>query len=402
MKILQVNKFFWPKGGSETYYFLLSGLLQDIGHEVIPFSMHHPNNLPSAYSKFFVPHIDFQDPHHRLKKSVQFLYSTTARRQLEKLISEVSPDVAHVHNIAHQLTPAILPILKKHGIPVVQTLHDYQLICPNYKLYTQGSPCERCFQHKYYQATLHKCVDNSASKGFLAGMELALHRMLLKSYQQVDVFICPSQFLFNKLITWGIPQDKLKYLPNCVEQQPVNVAWKKRNYMVYAGRLTQEKGIEVLLQAVKLMPERQFVIAGRADEKNYQEKIQWVMKSLPNVKYVGQVTTHTNMQKLLAEAQALIVPSVWYENSPLNVLEALSLGTWVVSTRQGGLPELIQEGKNGVFWEASKPETLVESLKKLTDLPPKPSLGLEQKFSTTYHIQQIMQWYQDLNTSLKS
>lgn len=390
MKILHINKFFWMKGGSETYYFALTELLQTAGHQVIPFSMQSPKNIPSPFSNYFVPEVDFHSPGHPLKKSVQFLYSKTTITQLEQLIAEQKPDLAHVHNIAHQLTPAILPVLKRHGIPVVQTLHDYQLICPNYKLYTQGAVCERCFKHQYYNAALNKCLNESVSGGALGAIEMTLHKLVLKSYNSVDTFICPSRFLFDRLVAWGIPKEKLTYLPNFIQLSELPIL-PKQDFFLYAGRLNTEKGIELLLEAARQLPEHRFIICGEAETAEQTEMYKIKINQLINVEWQGKLPV-SQVRNLMSQAKALVVPSEWYENAPMNVLEAKALGTWVVASRRGGLPELVTE-HSGVLFEPGSVSGLVAALRQTAQLPEKSPAALEERFTAEYHLQQVQEIY---------
>lgn len=395
MKILHINKFFWNKGGSETYFFALTELLENAGHTVVPFSMQHENNLPSSFAKFFVPKINFQSPDHPIKQGVQFLYSKTAKEQLELLMAQEKPDLAHVHNIAHQLTPAILPVLKKHGIPIVQTLHDYQLICPNYKLYTQGSVCERCFKHKYYNAALNSCLNDSKAGGALGAIEMTLHKLVLKSYDAVDVFICPSHFLYERLVAWGIPEKKLHYLPNFIDSTQFQnnlPAQPSKDFYLYAGRLNQEKGIDLFIKAAARLPDIKFVIAGEAETAEQNTAYAQQLKLLKNLEWKGKLA-QPEVRQLMAQARALIVPSEWYENAPLNVLEAQAARTWVIASQRGGLPELITPGQNGVLFEAGSLTALVESIERVATWPTTPRKPLAPQFTPAYHLQQLMTIY---------
>ncbi len=246
MKILQINKFFWPRDGATNYFLAIRELLKQHGHQVVDFSMSHPNNLPSPYSDYFVSQVDFNQPQSFLKKikmAGRIIYSLEAKRKLEELIKTERPDVAHLHNIYHQLSPAIIGVLKKHKIPMVMTLHDYKLICPNYLLFTQGQVCERCKKHKYYQAAIHKCVKNSFWRSLICALEAYLYK-----YKKVNCFIAPSRFMKNKVVEFGVPAEKVKYFFHFFNFNSGES--KIGDYLIYFGRLSKEKGIEVLLKAI--------------------------------------------------------------------------------------------------------------------------------------------------------
>ena len=180
MRILQINKFFYRRGGADIHFLDLGRLLESHGHEVIHFSAVDSRNEPSPYSKYFIPSIDLRARHGLLgglKVAGHILYSTIAARKFEQLIKDTKPDIAHLHNIYRHLSPSILPVLKKYKIPVVMTLHDYKMICPNYKLYTQGAVCERCRKHKYYQAIFHRCIFDKTMPSAMAALEMSVHKI---------------------------------------------------------------------------------------------------------------------------------------------------------------------------------------------------------------------------------
>ena len=373
MKILQINKFFYLKGGSERYLFDLSDALVERGHGVIHFSMEHERNVASPYSKYFIPFIDFQADKNFFK-AMHFLYSRDAARRIRMLIKKTKPDVAHVHNIAHQLTPSILKVLKAAGIPVVMTVHDYQLICPNYRLFTEGSPCERCKKHSYWNAVRYACVQEGRLASLLSGTEMTLHNVLLKSYDRyIDRFIAPSHFMQKKLIEWGKPADRIMYLPHFVKKK--RNGFQKKAQVLFVGRLMHEKGAHLLLAAAKEFPNVNFFFAGEGEERDRLEQMA-ANSALKNCHFVGFQHAEA-LDQLVQESGAVVVPSLWYENAPFVVYEALALGTPVIAAKHGGLPELIQEGMNGFLFDPGSVAGLAKSLKMLFthrsfDLPKDP------------------------------
>lgn len=384
MKILQINKFFFRKGGSEAYLFDVSAALEKAGHEVIPFSMHDECNQPSPYSDYFIDHIDFSNGK-SLSKAAHYLYSTEAARKLERLIQDTQPDIAHVHNIAHQLTPSILKVLRKHNIPVVQTLHDYQLICPNYKLFTQGSPCERCNPHKYWNAIRYKCVQDSRLSSALAAAEMGLHNVLLKSYEKgVTQFIAPSQFLRDKLLEWGWKEDQVTYIPHFSTLTPDT--GKRKKQVLFAGRLTKEKGVRVLAEAAAAI-DAPVLIAGTGEEEA------WLRENAPdNVELLG-FQKPEQLHALMAESAAVIVPSLWYENAPMVVYEALALGTPVVGSDIGGIPELIEENANGMLCAVGDAANLSEKVNQLLKTPLQIS---QNQYNASSHLKQLVTLYEHI------
>lgn len=346
--------------------FLLSDLLRQAGHEVIDFSMQDPKNLNSKYGQYFIKHIDFNKREGLFKdlaKAGHLLYSCEAKKNLEELIQKEKPDIAHVHNFNFQLTPSILKVLKKHNIPVVWTLHDYKAICPNYRLFTQGQVCERCKVHKYYNCFTHKCLKNSWGMSFLAMLEMYLHKVILASYDSIAIYIGPSKFLAHKVQDWNLPQKQVKQLYyglNLAEFKPTEAVGEG---LVYIGRLTEEKGIITLLEALKQLPDINLKIVGSGPQ---QEEIELFIKSsgLDNVQLVGHKSGQV-LRDLISRAKLVVVPSVWYENNPLAVLEAFALAKPVIGSALGGLPELVKDNETGYLFKPGSADDLARNIKNI-------------------------------------
>lgn len=382
MKILQINKFFFQKGGSERYYFALRELLQNHGHKVIDFSMQHPDNLPSPDAEFFSSQIDYSEKQKKLRMALKFISNNEAAKKLEQLVRLEKPDVAHLHNIHHQLTPAITKTLKKFEIPIVQTVHDYQPICPNYLLYTNGAVCTRCKKHKYYACLLHKCVQHSYMKSALAMLEMSYNRCLDNYLQYVDALIAPSKFMFNTLREWGI-KNKLYQIYNFVEP-PIPTKVYLADYFLYFGRLSKEKGLMTLFSAFKQLPGKKLIVAGDGPLSKELNKI----KS-PNIKLVGYKEA-AELSALIQQAQAVIVPSEWCENNPYSVLETKALKKWIIAANIGGLPELINPRKNGTLFTPGS----TEELKKIIEnYKYQAGQELENQYTSKFHYKKIMHVY---------
>ncbi|MEK7211342.1 MAG: glycosyltransferase family 4 protein [Patescibacteria group bacterium] len=367
MKILQVNKFYYFRGGAERYFLELSEMLGKAGHEVIPFAMRHPENLPSIYSKFFVSEIKFdqrENPAKDIKKIGRMIYSFEAKRKLEELIRHEKPDIAHLHNIYHQISPSILDVLKKHKIPVVMSLHDYKLVCPNYQLYTEGFPCERCRKQRYWNAMLHNCL-GSAPANFAAALEMSVHHFILRGYEKnVSAFISSSLFLKNLCERWGWPEKKFLRLPGFVNFDALSGESQGLGEgALYFGRLSHEKGLDVLIQAAKRLPDIPFKIVGSGP----------LAGGLPAVARRHGVLNicfapHLHGSELwdeVARARIVVLPSVWYENYPLSLLEAQALGRPIVASNIGGIPEIVLEKKNGLLFSPGDAEDLARKIKAL-------------------------------------
>ena len=398
MKILLINKFYWQKGGSERVFLHTKKLLEQNGHQVVCFSMEdEKNNLPSSYSKYFVPYTNFQSKNSWFGKALRFIYYPLAAKNLEKLIQLENPDIAHLHNISHQLTPSILKPLKKHQIPVVQTLHDYQLICPNYRLFTKGKVCEKCKKHKYYQCSLNKCVQNSFWSSSLAGLELFLQWIFRFYKEKVDLFISPSQFLKDKVREWGIKQP-INVINNFINIENFEPNYQNQDYVVCVSRLSKEKGVMTLLKAIRKLPDIKLKLIGDGQLRKEVEKY-IVKKQIKNVEYLGP-KYDKELFDLIKNSKFFIIPSEWYENYPMLVIEAMALGKPVLASRLGGLQEMIEENKTGWFYEPFSIKDLRSKIKQhynesdtIEHMGSLARETVEHKNCTKRHYQLLMQAY---------
>lgn len=401
MKILLINKFFYRRGGSEAYFFALKKILERNGHEVVEFSMADEKNLLSKYSEYFVENIDFREPSggliSDLKKAGRFIFSLSAQKKLAALIKATKPDIAHLHNFSHQLTSSILPVLNKYNIPIVQTLHDYQLICPNYKLFCQGKICEQCRGDNFYEAVINKCVNDSYRDSFISAVEQYLANYLNKKY--IDVFISPSRFLLNKVKNWSRENLSLNlvYLSNFIDLSFWQGSEEIGDYIVYCGRLNDEKGVKSLIQAVNNLPEVNLKVIGDGPLKSELENI-----AGENIEFIGY-KNQEEIKNLVGKAKFVVVPSVWPENNPIIVLETMALGKPVVATNLGGLPELIDDGQGGLICRPDDINDLSEKIKKLYfDLDKIKQFGAYNRqkaiaeYSADKHYRQLIGIYESL------
>jgi glycosyltransferase involved in cell wall biosynthesis len=363
MKILQVSKYFYVKGGSERVFFDTIRILEEHGHEVVTFSMKDDKNFPSAYSDYFIDNIDFTKSDGlagALKKAGHFLYSFGAREKLEELIKKERPDVAHLHNFTHQLTISILGVFKKYKIPVVQTLHDYQLVCPNYRMFTEAEVCERCRPRKFYNAILHRCVGDSYLKSALSCVDLYFQRLFKLYEERVDAFIAPSAFLQKKMQEWGVKKS-IHHIPYSVNIEQYKPIYEPGTYLLYVGRLSDEKGIETLIRAMRELPALNLKIVGSGPMKprlvNFVNK-----KQIANVEFLGYRQGQA-LEDIIRYSRFVVVPSEWYENYPMALLEAMAMGKPIIGSQIGGIPEMIDEEKTGWLFAPRDVADLREKIK---------------------------------------
>ncbi len=359
--ILNVNKFHYVRGGSERYYFDLEELLRERGHGVLSFSMSHPANRPSPQAGYFVPNVAWDgggSAGSALAAAAGIISSRPARRCIDALLSAERVDIAHLHNVAHQLSPSIFGPLRRRKIPVVQTLHDYKLICPNYRLFTEGAPCERCRGGRYWNAWRHRCQGSGAAASLLIAVESSIHRAMGSYQRGVDLFLAPSRFLYEKAAEFGVPEERLRHLPYPIPLPKDAGEPARDGYFLFAGRLTAEKGLRTLLAAAERVPSVRIEIAGEGD---LQSEVAARAARCPSVTLRGHLPPD-EVLRLQRGAIAVLVPSEWYENLPLAILEAFAAGTPAIASRIGGIPELVVDGKTGFLFPPADAAALAERL----------------------------------------
>jgi glycosyltransferase involved in cell wall biosynthesis len=316
-----------------------------------------------------VSQVDYDDTRlaMRLKSAGRMLYSLEAARKLRGLLDEARIDLAHLNNIYHQISPSILHTLHRRGIPTVMSLRDYKVVCGSYQMLADGRPCEACAGGRHFQAVRKRCVKDSLAASVLTSLEMTLHHPVLHLYDRVDVFIAPSAFLRDKVAEMGFP-GHVVHLPNFVtdlgawQPAPASAAPK----LVFFGRLGREKGLTTLLQAVKGLPLTLQIIG----EGPMLEPLRSQARdgSIGNVDFAGYLAGDA-LQREVAAASAVVVPSEWYENNPRAVIEAFALGRPVIGARIGGIPELVRHGETGLLFESGHAEDLRTQIDTLLSQP---------------------------------
>ena len=355
-----VNKFLYPRGGSESYMLYLAEHLKKIGHEVQFFGMYDEKNAVGNSKGFYTQNMDFHSKGiARFLYPFKIIYSFEAKKKIMHVIDEFKPDIVHMNNINFQLTPSIIYGIKKKGISLVQTVHDYQMICPNHLLYNfdKNIPCEKCVKGSHMHCIKNRCIHGSLVKSIIGVIEAKFYS-LLKTYKKVDLFVCPSNFLENKLLSAkGYYEGKTKTIHNFINKEKfTNNGRKEDSYIIFVGRLSKEKGIENIAGAAKLIPEYDFVVAGSGPDED-------MLKDIPNVRLAGFLTGD-KLTELMGNAKVLLLPSVCYENCPLSILEAHSLGVPVVTMNSGGMAELVKDGVTGTLVDEATPEGIALKLKE--------------------------------------
>lgn len=402
MKIISVNKFFWQKGGSEAVFFGEKSLLESRGHTVVPFSMADDKNQASEYSRYFVKNVDYATAGgvEKLVSAMNIIYSFEAKFKMKQLLNEFTPDVAHFHIFQHQISPSVFGPLQKKKIPLVLTLHDLKPICPTYKMYTNDEVCEACRGGKFYHCFVKKCTMGSRFKSLINTVEMYLH-YYLGYYQNVDRYIAVSQFYRNKMIEFGFSPEQVVYIPNYIDAAKFDRPYSDQGYGLFFGRLSYEKGLDHLLDAAALTPEIPLYIAGTGPS-DAQLKQAVADKNLTNVKFLGFVSGD-ELLDLISKASFTVIPSIWYENCPMSVLESLALQAPVIGADIGGIPELVDHEKDGYIYPSGDSRALADVMTKMMrDGSRRQQMGAEgrkkiiEDFNETAHYQRLIDLYKEI------
>lgn len=359
MKILIVNKYLYYKGGAETYALKVGKYLEEQGNEIQYFGMKSEKNVVGNLLDLYTQEMDFHtSKFQKFLYPFKIIYSFEAKNKIKKIIQKFHPDVIHLNNINFQLTPAIIEVAYKINIPVVQTVHDYQMICPNHLLYNTNGICEKCIKGSKWNCTKYNCIHGSKVKSIIGSMEAILYNKILKTYTKVSKYICPSEFLESKLIEGSdIYIGKTVAIHNYIELKDNVEKMKKDDYVLFFGRLSEEKGLDIFLDVCKELPNIHFKIAGTGP-------LEKACTGIENVEFVG-FKTGKELEELIAKAKFSVYPSVWYENCPLSILEAESLGTPVITANYGGMKELVEDGRTGILVDKIDKYSLKKAIQDL-------------------------------------
>lgn len=383
MRILFVNKFLYRRGGSETYLFDVAGALRDMGHEVGFFSMQDGRNVPCEQSEYFVSNSDYSGKASLLqqaREAATLVYSPEAKQRFDALLRDFRPDVIHLNLVHRQITFSILdaPYLKERPVPVIYTAHDFIPVCPNCTfLDGAGMVCEVCLDGRFRHCVERRCVKGSVAKSLLASAEARFLR-LHGSYRKVDRFIAPSDFMRSKLVEGGFPAEKVVVMRNFLPEEKrrglIEKPAERQPYFLYFGRLSPEKGIEILLGAfaegIGDLPRGwRLKIAGTGPlEDELMGRVAQIGIG-DRVEFKG-FCTGEELSRLVQHAAWTVVPSVWYENMPYSVVESLAAGVPVIGSDLGGIPELVKAGETGIPFAYGDVGALKSALCRAASLVP--------------------------------
>jgi glycosyltransferase involved in cell wall biosynthesis len=397
MKVVMVNNYLYLRGGCERVMFNDMQALEAEGIEVIPFSASDDANVETPYSDFFAPGADIRatGPLQRAKAAMEAISCKRTADAFDRLLDAVSPDIVHCHNVYGRLSTAILPVAQRRNIPVVLTTHDYKVVCPAYLMLRDGKPCTACLDGRYYRCAVNRCHKGQAAASVVYAIE-AYNAKYAGNYDAVSAFLAPSRFIAGLLRQSGIGEDRVIYHPNSVEPAQYQPSYTGE-YVLSVGRLSHEKGLPTLLKSMvgTKIPMR---IAGSGPMEPELRAI--AEKDGGSIILEG----HCGGEKLAAlyrNAAFVVVPSEWFENAPMSILESFAYGKPVVGTRIGGIPEMITEGETGYLVDPGSKDqlrstisALWENRKAQSEMGAKARRVVETRFAQSTRTEALLRIYE--------
>lgn len=402
-KLLSINNYHYRRGGSDVVYLDHAALMEELNWDNAFFSMHHPKNADTIWSKYFVDEIEFGHSYslaNKLSMASKVIYSFEAQKKLNALLNDYPADVAHLHCIYHHLSPSILPTLAKAGVPIVMTAHDLKIACPAYKMLNNGGICERCKGGNLLNVATNRCVRGSLAASAIVAVESLLHQQLNTYKKHLSKVVVPSRFFMEKFIEWGWSPDKFVYIPNYVDASRYTPNFEPGDYFLFFGRLAQEKGVATLLRAAKQAGVK-LKIAGTGPEEAAMHALQAELQG--DVEFLGY-QSGTALHTLITGARAVVLPSEWYENAPMSILESYGFGKPVIGANIGGIPEMIEDDLTGWRFESRNVEDLTAVLSRVKamsneDVAKHGRAGralVEERFNRAGYVNATLKMYSDL------
>ena len=394
--ILNVSQNYHVRGGSDRYFFTLAELLRKHGHQVVPFTAASPNNEPSEWENYFPRGADFEHP--GAGDLLRFLYSHDAVKSIRQLLKDTDINLAHFHIYYGKLTASILEVLKRDGIPLIQTLHEYKLTCPVYSHLSNDQICEACEGKHFWRALPKRCNRGSLARTALSVTESYVSKML-GAVKKFDHFISVSHFLRKKMISHGMPEDKISTVHNFVDVSDITPNFSEGDYILYFGRVHRSKGILTLIEAAVPLTDVPIYIVGDGEA---MPEVQQIIEQngCKHIHLLG-FKQGDELRELIRNSICTVLPSEWYENCPMSVLESYAYGKPVIGADIGGIPELIVDGVDGFLVPSGEPETLRDRLLWMfahkDDAAEMGRIGrhkMETEFNADIHYERIMNVYQ--------
>lgn len=412
MKILLVNYRYFISGGPEKYMFNIKDMLESEGHEVIPFSIHSNKNVETEYSKYFVEPIGsrdatYYDDYKKTPKTIlqmlsRSIYSITVKKAIKKVITDTKPDLVYILHFINKLSPSVIKGAKEMGLPVVLRLSDYFLLCPRFDFLYRKKICEDCLSHGYRSCIRKRCIKDSLSASVIRVFAMKVHR-IMKVYKHLDAMIAPSRFLMDKLSANGFDGSRINHIPTFTSYKDSVEEQVPGRYGLYFGRITEEKGVDVLVRAYELLGEGYPLVITGDDTTEEGIRLKEYVKEhgLSHITFTGFLSGE-RLQDIIRNARYVLIPSIWYDNLPNTALEAFRLHKPVLASNIGSLPELVIPGVNGFLFEAGNAEEAAAMIRTMEDDTLVRQMGsnsyklLQEQFSAEKHYQELITLFQSL------
>ena len=407
MRVLLVNYRYFVSGGPEKYMFNIKRVLEEAGHEVIPFSVHSNKNIETEFSKYFVEPIGGRDAvyYEDCKKTPKVIfqmlsrsiYSLEVKRATKRIIQATKPDITYVIHYVNKLSPSVIRASKQMKVPVVLRLSDYYLLCPRFDFLYDKKICEDCIIDGYKSCIKKRCVKGSLFASLVRVFSMKVHKWI-RIYDDISAFVTPSQFLKMKLIESGIDESKIVCIPTFTNKESKEkISGFVGEYGLYFGRIVEEKGVETLVRAYEGLGDRyKLIVMGDDSTDEAKRLIKYVFKKkINNVKFVG-FKAGEELERIIRESRYIFIPSIWYDNLPNTALEAFVYAKPVIASRIGSLPELVVDGINGYLFNPGDIDELIKCIEKLNNDEHVKTMGTEsskfllQKFSQRQHYSALL------------
>jgi glycosyltransferase involved in cell wall biosynthesis len=406
-QLLSINNYYYRRGGSEVVFFEHNRLFENAGWEVVPFSMQNALNEPTPWSSHFVNETEGagrQSPFGKVARAASAIYSLEAARRIRALLALIRPQVAHAHNIYHHLSPSVLVELHRRDVPVVLTLHDLKLVCPAYKMHTQGAICEECRGGALRNVVRNRCIKNSTAMSALVWLESTVHKALDIYMRNVTRLVVPSRFFLDKFAEWGVDTSRFAHIPNSIDVDAFEASEGPGDAFVYVGRLVPEKGVATLVKAAAKAQVRLRIIGTGPEEAALRRLAQDLGG---DVEFTGYLSGEA-LRAAIGSARAVVIPSEWYENAPISVMEASALARPIIGAHIGGVPELIRPEETGFIFQSANVDSLVAVLERVQRLEPARlrRIGMagrawmRSEFSPTAYRDRMIRLYQEIGVTV--
>ena len=379
MKIVVAHNFYQQAGGEDQVFADETALLESRGHTVARHTVHNDEVAQQS----------------GITLAGRTIWNRQSHRELYELVRREKADLVHFHNTFPLLSPSVYSAAKAAGAAVVQTLHNYRLICPTAICYRDGKVCEDCVTRTVpWPAILHRCYRNNRGASVVTAAMLAVHHARGTFANDVDAYIALTEFAKGKFVHAGLPAQKIFVKPNFVAPDP-GPGDGQGNYCLFVGRLTESKGIDVLLKAWKKIPEKiELKIAGDGELAPH---VRDAAATDPRIHFVGRLPSD-QVSELMANASALIFPSVWYEGLPKTILESFARGTPVIASKLGSMIELVSDGVTGAHFTSGDSNDLAATVVKMSTSGSLHSMrpAVRERFKSLYTAEANYQMLMDL------